>query len=221
MKPILQYGDLVNILTQENGEPMIVVQDAAPAIACQYEKFDMLPYVGDRFVLRYGAVERLKLAAESLAAKKPGGRLRLAYGYRHPEVQRAYFFKRKEEVRAKHPELSENELVAQTHLLTASPDVAGHPTGGAVDITIEMSNGDLDMGTKIADFNDTKRIQTFAEELTETQRQNRLLLREVLSEQCFAPFDGEWWHFSYGDREWAAYYGEPHAMYDQVDFRLK
>jgi D-alanyl-D-alanine dipeptidase len=29
----------------------------------------------------------------------------------------------------------------------------------------------------------------------------------------FAPFYGEWWHFSYGDREWAAVYGEPAALY--------
>ncbi|QQR69366.1 MAG: hypothetical protein IPI58_01405 [Alphaproteobacteria bacterium] len=34
----------------------------------------------------------------------------------------------------------------------------------------------------------------------------------------FAPFDGEWWHFSYGDREWAKYYGRSHAIYSQIAF---
>jgi D-alanyl-D-alanine dipeptidase len=34
----------------------------------------------------------------------------------------------------------------------------------------------------------------------------------------FAPFDGEWWHFSYGDKEWAAYYNKPNAVYEQIDF---
>ncbi len=221
MKPILQYHDLIQVAVKENGEPMTIVQDAAPEISCRYEKLDMVPYLGDRFVLRQGVVERLQRAADSLATRKPGARLRLAYGYRHPEVQRAYFLKRKEEVRSRHPELTETELIAQTHLLTASPDVAGHPTGGAIDITIEMPAGDLDMGTRIADFTDTERIQTFAKGLSETQRANRLLLRETLLEQGFAPFDGEWWHFSYGDREWAAYFGHSHALYDQIDFRLK
>lgn len=35
-------------------------------------------------------------------------------------------------------------------------------------------------------------------------------------EAWFTPFDGEYWHFSYGDRERAFYYDQPHAIYDQV-----
>ncbi|MDR3125675.1 MAG: hypothetical protein LBU20_01195 [Candidatus Nomurabacteria bacterium] len=31
------------------------------------------------------------------------------------------------------------------------------------------------------------------------------ILKPMMS-QGFAPYDGEWWHFSYGDREWAAWY---------------
>ena len=36
-------------------------------------------------------------------------------------------------------------------------------------------------------------------------------------EQEFAPYDGEWWHFSYGDREWAFYYKKEKALYKQVN----
>ena len=32
----------------------------------------------------------------------------------------------------------------------------------------------------------------------------------------FAPFDGEWWHFSYGDREWAAFYGLSQTLYAHI-----
>jgi D-alanyl-D-alanine dipeptidase len=32
----------------------------------------------------------------------------------------------------------------------------------------------------------------------------------------FAPFDGEWWHFSYGDREWAYFYKKKNALYGQI-----
>lgn len=220
MKPILQYQDVVNIPVRECGEEMRIVQKMAPEILCLYEKLDMIPYLGDQFVLRCGVIERLKYAANVLAHRQPGARLRLAYGYRHPEVQTAYFLKRKEEMRTRFPELSETELIAQTHLLTASPDVAGHPTGGAIDVTIEAATGELDMGTRIADFQDIERIQTFYEGLTFEQQQNRQLLRDVLLEQEFAPFDGEWWHFSFGDREWAAYYKKSFAIYDQIDFRL-
>jgi D-alanyl-D-alanine dipeptidase len=43
-----------------------------------------------------------------------------------------------------------------------------------------------------------------------------MLLRSVMLQAGFAPFDGEWWHFSYGDREWAYYYKKKYALYSQV-----
>lgn len=220
MKPILTYNDLVNVPVRDNGEPMVIVEDVAPEIVCRYEKQDMIPYLGDRFALRAGVAERLRAAAAALRERCPGYRLRLAYGYRHPEVQEKYFTERKAQVLVKYPSLSDTQLIAQTHMLTASPDVAGHPTGGAVDITIEDADGVLDMGCGIADFASDK-IVTFAEGLTETQCANRALLRDVLMAQGFAPFDGEWWHFSYGDREWAAYYGQRYALYEPCAFSIK
>ena len=68
-------------------------------------------------------------------------------------------------------------------------------------------------GCKIADFS-SNLIKTYAEGLTNEQIQNRALLRDLLLRQGFAPFEGEWWHFSYGDREWAAYYNKDNAIYD-------
>lgn len=220
MKGILQYRDLVGIPVAESGEPMVIVQDEAPEIICRYAKPDMASYLGDRFALRAGTVERLKSAADSLQNFRPNARLRLAYGYRHPDVQMSYFEQRKREVHNRATTLSEEQLISATHLLTASPDVAGHPTGGAIDVTIDGEDGSLDMGSGIADFSSDK-IETFANGLTDLQRSNRELLRRVLLNAGFAPFDGEWWHFSYGDREWAAYYKKPNAIYDQVAFGNK
>lgn len=220
MSNILQYHDLVGIPVQESGEPMVVVQEVAPEIVCRYEKMDMIHYLGDLFALRAGIIKRLVNASASLQIARPGAKLRLAYGYRHPDVQTAYFEQRKREVHERAPNLSEEQLVQKTHLLTASPDVAGHPTGGAIDVTIEDADGTFDMGTDIADFSSDK-IETFADGLTDAQIENRALLRRVLLNAGFAPFDGEWWHFSYGDREWAAYYKKPNAIYDQVTFGNK
>jgi len=42
-------------------------------------------------------------------------------------------------------------------------------------------------------------------------------LREAMVRAGFAPFNGEWWHFSYGDPEWAALWGEPAALYKQLE----
>ena len=44
-----------------------------------------------------------------------------------------------------------------------------------------------------------------------------VILRKIMLEVGFAPYDGEWWHFSYGDREWAYYYKKYKYLYPQVD----
>jgi D-alanyl-D-alanine dipeptidase len=131
-------------------------------------------------------------------------------------VQQKYFELVKSELKEKHPSLDEVELREKAHLFVAVPDVAPHPTGGAFDITIICAGKELEMGTNYAEFS-SPYLHTFAEGLTETQRENRMLLREAMMEGGFAPFNGEWWHFSFGDREWAAFYGEPQAIYAQLE----
>jgi D-alanyl-D-alanine dipeptidase len=109
-----------------------------------------------------------------------------------------------------------------THNFVAVPSVAGHPTGGAVDATIVDAQGkELDMGTKIGDFSDPEKIKTFSKKISKKQLKNRLLLHEVMVKEGFAPFYGEWWHFSYGDREWACFYGKKRSIYSPIEFKIK
>lgn len=211
---ITQYKDLIKIKVQDNNEPLVEI--TVPSVVCCYEKEDMLPILGNKFLVRSTVLEKIKQAAQSLKEKTSNKvRMRIVYAYRHPDIQKSYFEKQKEQIRKKFPNLSEEELVSKTHLFVASPDMAGHPTGGAIDVTLENSERPLDMGSKIADFSDPK-IKTFAENLTNKQKENRMLLRTVFLEVGFAPFNGEWWHFSYGDKEWAFYYKKPYALYDTV-----
>ena len=107
-------------------------------------------------------------------------------------------------------------LMEYVHLHVAVPDVAGHPTGGAIDLTLADENDALDMGSAYGDFS-TPLYHAFAEGTTEAQRANRMLLRQVMVEAGFAPFTGEWWHFSCGDREWAAIWDQPAALYEQLE----
>lgn len=99
-----------------------------------------------------------------------------------------------------------------THTFVALPSVAGHPTGGAVDATIKG----LDMGGEIADFSKPHLMPTKCSFLTKTQQRNRIQLHDLMVEAGFAPFYGEWWHFSYGDKEWAAMYNKPYAIYGTI-----
>ena len=161
----------------------------------------------------------MKKVSESLQSKFPGFQLKIVYGYRHPKIQEEYFLKQKELLRKIYISASEKELDELTHSFVAVPSIAGHSTGGAIDLTITTPNGDLDMGTKIADFSNPLLIKTFSNQATDLQLSNRKLLHDLMVEQNFAPFYGEWWHFSFGDKEWAWFYDQPNAIFDQIELR--
>jgi D-alanyl-D-alanine dipeptidase len=162
------------------------------------------------------------LVRETLARKlakinaklQNGQKLLVTFGYRPIKVQTKLFEREFAKIKARNPRLPNEELFEKTHILVAAPEVAGHPSGGAVDVTIINRDGEeLEMGTRIADFSDEAKLATFSKKVTAGQLKNRLLLHDLMISENFAPFYGEWWHFSYGDREWAAFYGEASSIY--------
>jgi D-alanyl-D-alanine dipeptidase len=147
-----------------------------------------------------------------------GLRLKIMSGYRRPDVQAEGFTRKKELLRRESPELSEDELNEAAHLFIAYPPVAGHPTGGAVDVSLSRDDGELDMGDSggIPAPGEPVTIRTFSDGLAGEQLSNRIKLNTVMFLHGFIPFWGEWWHFSYGDREWAAFSGLSRAIYGEV-----
>jgi D-alanyl-D-alanine dipeptidase len=70
-----------------------------------------------------------------------------------------------------------------------------HNRGGAVDITLVDSNGkELDMGTPF-DFFGKEASHNYAE-LSQEIKDNRLLLKKIMTEANFNSFDSEWWHYN-------------------------
>lgn len=210
---ILTYDDVRAIRSGDSDEKLMNVRDYDNSITAQYEKFDMVAYTGLEILVRETVAKKLAIVNRRLKNKYDLA-LKVVYGYRALEVQENYFNARRAKLRIANPELSPEELVALTHNFVAAPEVAGHVTGGAVDITLVDSGGvACDMGTRVADFADEDRIKTFAAEITANQRRLRQILLDEMVSVGFAPFLGEWWHFSYGDKEWAAYYQKPSALY--------
>lgn len=220
-RKICTYRDLLVIAAGENKEPLVDVRYYDPNIIARYEKNDMFPYTGEQIFVRDTVAWKLARANKALA-RYGKFRFKVVYGYRHPDVQKKYFEQRRTELCALYPSLTDEELDSLTHNFIAVPSVAGHPTGGAVDITIvDAAGDDLDMGTRIADFKDPEKIKMFAKGLSKKQMKNRLLLHDILVDEGFAPFYGEWWHFSYGDREWACFYGKKKSLYSLIKFKAR
>jgi zinc D-Ala-D-Ala dipeptidase len=219
-RKILGYEDLAACAPGESTEPLVDIRKYDAQIQAQHVKKDMLPYVGDVMMVRDEVAKKVARVNEALMQE--GLRVKVVYGYRHPDIQNKYFNRRRNELKTEFPNLSSNELDRLTHDFVAIPEVAGHPTGGAVDLVpVDEKGKVLDMGTKIADYTDTDAIRTFSKRVSPDQRQNRMVLHDLMIREGFAPFYGEWWHFSFGDREWAAFYGKKKALYGPIKLDKK
>ncbi len=97
-------------------------------------------------------------------------------------------------------------------IYTAPPGGSPHQCGGAIDLTLIDGNDEkLDMGTSLTDFG--KKVNTFNDLITDKQKQNREILYKAMTEAGFVNYPMEWWHYSYGDRTWAAYSERPECFY--------
>ena len=168
------------------------------------------------FTLREGVVARLTSAASYLP---DGYKLGIGYGYRRLSVQQRIFEKVLAQIVLANVDVVSTDLLEMTHNFIAVPEVSGHPTGGAVDVTLVTIDGDqLDMGSPFLDITAEEVQMSWNDAiLNDLQLENRAMLLDEMFRAGFAPFAGEWWHYSYGDREWAAYYDKPNAIYRQIN----
>lgn len=101
-------------------------------------------------------------------------------------------------------EVGRAELLSIVNAKVNNPhgSMGGHDSGGAVDLSICDNNGiDIDFGSKYHErYNKA--------DLTKEQNENRKYLLRMMKSQGFVNHPDQWWHFSYGDRMWAAYKGK-------------
>lgn len=211
---MVRYRDLLSVPIKETGEPFTSLKGLIPN-GYKPERADMETLIGPDVLVRENVAQRLQNAQRLLQQKDPSKTLFVTYGYRDLGVQTKGFLGVLQNV-SKDFFPDPLDLYEEAHRFVAVPTVAGHPTGGAVDIVIrdKQTNTEINFGGKQYEYS-TKNCYVFYPDIDEEAKENRMLLRTVMAQSGFAPFDGEWWHFSFGDREWAYYYNKPAALYEQ------
>lgn len=213
---LVTYQDQMIVESGDSLESFVLLEnDSELPLFGAYNRLTDMAQQFPEIPVRREVRKRLARASLLLQSINPTLALQVTYGFRSREVQLAYYQQRALELFGT-IDLSEAQKEV-IHKFVAVPEVAGHPTGGAVDVALfdRTTQTLVKCGSSIYDLN-SPYIQAFSSGLTSQQRQVRLLLRQIMMEQNFAPYDGEWWHFSFGDREWAAYYGLKKATYPIV-----
>ncbi|MDE2079351.1 MAG: D-alanyl-D-alanine carboxypeptidase family protein [Patescibacteria group bacterium] len=217
-REFVTYADVKNMEVRESGERFVTLPQTLTEAYGAVGRYGKLTNMQDAFPLvpvRMEVKERLDRADRMLKQINSELQLVVAYGYRSMEIQEKYFTEQKQKYIEENGPTDEEMLNEIIHRMVAVPEAAGHPTGGAVDVYIanRETGQPLNFGTEIFTFGkDTYARSPF---ISEEAQKNRAVLRAVLMQEGFAPYDGEWWHFSFGDKEWAAYYREPCARYEQ------
>jgi D-alanyl-D-alanine dipeptidase len=215
------YSQLASVPVVESGEKLVDLNEIENLnFKVGPTPLKLREYVKSGMWIRQSVAEKLIQAQNFLSTLLPNAQLYVLYAYRHPEIQKNYFEDFYAKSKIKFPEMSEQELLEYVHHYMAIPGVGGHPVGGAVDISMvdSISAEFIDMGSKIADFSDMSKVPPITSSISAEFQQKRIILREVMMKAGFAPYDFEWWHFSYGDREWACYYNKPNAIYGEINF---
>lgn len=136
--------------------------------------------------------------------------------WRPYEVQLSLFNGYYNQIKEANPDiLSEEELHNRTLEFVSYPDRSKkfsfvHSSGGAVDITIIDDKGiELDMGSEFDEFSDRSYTDWYERnDISDTIRDNRRLLHNVMLSCGFTNYPSEWWHYDYGDIFWSYYTGK-------------
>lgn len=201
----------------ECGEAFVNLQGIHERIAVDMSR-QLISSDGDYFCWsRHDVAKRLVTAARRLP---PHLRLLVVEAYRSLDVQRSYFRDYTHVLKRDYPWLDGDALYEKVSQWVAPPEVGGHPTGAAIDLTLQhIDGGHVDMGT-VLNANDAESSGacfTDSAFITREAARNRAILRDAMSAAGFVNYPSEWWHWSYGDRYWAVVSGKPHAVYGPVE----
>ena len=91
-----------------------------------------------------------------------------------------------------YPNVAKKDLFRLDYIASKS----GHSRGSTLDLTlVNLKTGkELDMGSSYDFFG--KISWPYSKNITKKQKENRMLLREVMLNNSFVPYKCEWWHFT-------------------------
>lgn len=206
---LMSDPDVAAVPVQECGEPLVDLREL-PFVVVDSRQADP---EGAYAHLREGVAWRLARAARLLP---DGLRLLVTEGYRPLALQIEYFERYAAELRAAHPDWTEEHLHVQTSRSLSPPEIGPHVAGAAVDLTLCTAAGEeLDMGTRLdaGPEESDNACYTDAPNISDTARRNRRTLSAALTTAGLVNYPTEWWHWSYGDRYWALLTSAPTALY--------
>lgn len=215
IKKTLPRSAWEGILVRENGEPLVEIVGTDKVTL---RPADIFPGMVTSFLVRKSVAEKIYQASITLPE---GVNLVIIEGYRSMSKQTMAWERKWNIVKSEHPDWSDKKVDVEVRQVVARPvGIPNHVCGGAVDVILADSQGVLlDFGTPYATATEADRSKApmFASGLTDLQVAHRSILRTAMESAGFVWYPGEWWHYCYGDRMWAAYTRRTECEYGLIN----
>ncbi|SES45531.1 M15 family metallopeptidase [Psychrobacillus sp. OK032] len=212
-KVLMSDPSILTIIAMPSQEPFIDLVNFDPDIVVDQSLANRSQYFS---FVRLSVAKKLSLAKNFLPKDI---RFFIKEGYRSLDIQEIAFKRSLQRVKENSPYQDLDYLIAEASKYVAPPNVAPHPTGGAVDLTLIDSDGiELDLGTPFDAIPHETDNATFfdATNISIEAIQNRQILAHALQSVGFVNYYTEWWHWSYGDKYWAVMNDVDEALYNHV-----
>lgn len=212
---LLNDERIMSINSSENNDPIICLRNFNENILIDETKKEI---GNDSPLFCYAREEVAKKLVKAVAYLPEEYKFVIKEAYRPLSLQKSFFDDAFKYYKDQYPLKNEDEIYELTCQFVAPIKVAGHVTGGAIDITLSKNGHELDMGSC---FNDTPMepenlTYTYSKYINEEAKNNRAILINSMEKAGFINYPTEWWHWSYGDCYWA-YFNKCHAIYSPVD----
>jgi zinc D-Ala-D-Ala dipeptidase len=168
------------------------------------------------FRIRATIYDMLKQARDALP---DGFHLMVFETYRAFSKQEQLWKNTNKQMKERYPDLDETALMQMCENFTACPYDgigSGHMAAAAIDLTLCDANGqEFYMGTDMHEKNE--KTKTDVAGLTAEETRLRGILKAAMEDAGFINYPPEWWHYSYGDHQWAWLVGKDTAIYGILD----
>lgn len=201
----------------------IAIADDQSALLALPQEFDFVPVYADAGIrgairtcyLREAVIARLAQAGKNVA--KSGYTLQVLDGWRPPAVQQALYDDIFRQLTLRHPEDNEAERHHRTRHFVSQPSIlperpSAHLTGGAVDVTLTRDGVAVDMGSGFDEPSHRSYTDAF-EKGDSTIRERRRVLYHAMLDAGFTNLPSEWWHYDFGNQNWAYCSGKAQAHF--------
>lgn len=205
----------IHIPIKECGEPLVEYELEEFVLEPMYFKWGFSEI--EKIENRSGVIKKLREAKKLLPA---GWNFKIWDGYRTLKVQKLLYDDYYKRLKAKNPSFEHEKICQMVEIFVSPPShntlfPAPHNTGGAVDLTVVDGDGvELDMGTPFDEFTERSFTNHFK---YGTIFENRMMFKKIMEAVGFANYFEEWWHYSYGDQEWAKTNKTDKAVYGSVE----